>query len=79
MSYGKDAHPMLSTEDAFAAMHEFLKSYVGELKDANVADVLSDTMPAYGGRAADPGSWPMWLRAVELVQSRHQQTSSEIG
>jgi hypothetical protein len=64
---------MLTSEDAFAAMHEFLKIYRSELKDANVADVLGDTMPAYGGACADPGSWPMWLRAIEMVREHNAE------
>jgi hypothetical protein len=71
MSQTDGPETRLSVDDAFAAMHEFLKLYIGELKDANVADVLSDPMPAYGGKSADPGSWPMWLHAVDLVQVRH--------
>lgn len=41
---------MLSPEDAFAAMFEFLSRYWSEFKTANVADVLGDLQPAYGGR-----------------------------
>jgi hypothetical protein len=79
MSHRENPEAMLTIADAFAAMYEFLKIYKGELQDANVADVLSDTMPAYGGESADPGSWPMWLRAVEVVRDQHARPPTSSG
>jgi hypothetical protein len=57
----------LSTEEAFAAMFEFLKAYRQELTDANLEDVLSDLNPAHGRKSSDQAMWDDWLRAVQKV------------
>jgi hypothetical protein len=66
---------MLTVEDAFAAMFEFLNSYWREFKTANVADVLGDMQPAYGGESSDPAAWEQWLRAVERVRAKTSDRS----
>jgi hypothetical protein len=58
---------MLTAEDAFAVMFEFLKSYWSEFKTANVADVLGDVQPAYGGQSSDPAAWEDWMKCVRRV------------
>ncbi len=70
MSQHEDQEIMLTTEEAFAAMFEFLNSYWREFKTANVADVLSDAHPAYGGQSSDPAVWEQWLQAVAIVHAR---------
>jgi hypothetical protein len=48
-------------------MFEFLRSYWNEFKTANLADVLSDVQPGYGGRSSDPAAWAIWLKSVQKV------------
>ena len=60
---------VITAEEGFAAMYEFLQIYWSELNSANVADVLGDVHPAYGGRSSDPAAWFDWLRAVEKVRA----------
>lgn len=64
-----DGETVISAEEGFAAMYEFLKSYWSETKTANVADVLGDVQPAYGGKSSDPSAWVDWLQAVEKVRA----------
>ena len=61
------AELMLTPEDAFTAMFEFLRNYWSELKTANLADVLSDLHPAERGQSSDPAMWADWMRAVRKV------------
>ena len=70
MSTGHDGEEMLTTEDGFAAMFEFLKKYWSEFKTANLADVLGDMQPAYGGKSADSAAWSDWLQSVEKVLAK---------
>lgn len=60
---------VISVEEGFAAMYEFLQIYWSQLNSANVADVLGDVQPAYGGQSSDPAAWFDWLRAVEKVHA----------
>jgi|HubBroStandDraft_6_1064221.scaffolds.fasta_scaffold133489_3 hypothetical protein len=62
--------PILTAEDAFAVMFEFLNGYWAEFKTANLADVLGDVQPAYGGQSSDPAAWLAWLRAVEVIREK---------
>ena len=59
----------ITVEEGFAAMFEFLQNYLREMTTAEVADVLGDVHPAYGGRSSDPAAWCDWLRAVEKVRA----------
>ena len=59
--------PPLTPEGGFAAMFEFLDQYWHEFPAANLADVLGDCQPAYGGRSSDPAAWADWLDAVRKV------------
>jgi hypothetical protein len=67
MSEVRNAGPLLTPEEGFAAMFEFLTNYWNDFKTANIADVLSDVHPAYGGTSSDPAMWPAWLQAVKKV------------
>jgi len=67
MSYDTETGMILTPEDGFAAMFEFLRSYWNEFKTANLADVLSDVQPGYGGKSADPAAWAVWLKSVQKV------------
>ncbi len=60
---------MLTAEDGFAAMYEFLRSYWKEFKTANLVDVLSDLQPAERGQSSDPAAWEDWLKAVRKVRT----------
>ena len=64
----------ISVEQGFAAMFEFLRNYRKEMNTANVADVLGDVQPAYGGKSSDPAAWADWIRAVEKVQAEGGST-----
>ena len=67
MSTEVNGQTAITAEQGFAAMFEFLQSYWTEMNTAEVADVLGDVNPAYGGRSSDPAAWVDWLRAVEKV------------
>ena len=61
---------MLSAEDGFAAMYQFLRGYWDEFKTANLADVLGDLQPADRGQSSDPAMWEEWMGAVRKVTTR---------
>jgi len=65
---------MLTAEDGFAAMFEFLSSYWNQFKTAKLADVLGDLHPAEHGISSDPAAWDDWIKAVRKVTTR---TSSD--
>jgi hypothetical protein len=55
-------------------MFEFLSTYWNEMPSATVADVLSESNPAYGGISSDPGAWHTWQQAVRLVRDKQGGT-----
>ena len=57
---------LLTIVEAYRSMLRFLELYSSELRDATVADVLSDGAFSRGG-TADPGAWGMWLEALNSV------------
>ena len=57
----------LSVEEAYACMLRFLKLYLAELRDATVIDVLGGGELAGPRQTVDPGTWEMWLEAVNAV------------
>ncbi len=61
---------ILTAEDGFAAMFEFLNSYWNEFKTANLTDVLSEMNPAQRGQSSDPAAWQDWMKAVRKVTNR---------
>jgi hypothetical protein len=67
MTERDDQDILLTAEEAFAAMFEFLNRYWEEFKTANLADVLGDLQPGLGGHSSDPAAWTEWLRSVEAV------------
>ena len=69
MSTEVNGKTTITAEEGFAAMFEFLQSYWSQMTTAEVADVLGDVHPAYGGRSSDPAAWFDWLRAVEKVRA----------
>jgi hypothetical protein len=64
MGAKEDLRMMISSEEGFAAMFEFLNRYWQEFKTAAVPDVLSDARPAYGGQSSDPAAWIDWQASV---------------
>jgi hypothetical protein len=72
MSDQERQRDVLSSEQGFAAMFEFLKVYRSELQTASVSDVLSDINPAYGGKSSDPAAWAAWLQAVETARAKSE-------
>jgi hypothetical protein len=66
----QDSDSILTAEDGFAAMYEFLKSYWIEFKTANLVDVLGDLQPAEYGKSSDPAMWDEWMKAVRKVKTR---------
>jgi len=70
MSDQEPQREVLTSEQGFAAMFEFLKTYWTEFKTASISDVLSDVNPAYGGKSSDPAAWAAWLEAVETVRAK---------
>ena len=59
----------LSEREAFDAMRQFLQAYWERMNQSLVADVLSDTQPAFFADTvtADPAAWDDWMKCVELV------------
>ena len=66
----QDRETILTAEDAFAAMFEFLYNYWNEFKTANLTDVLSEMNPAEHGQSSDPAAWADWMKAVRKVTTR---------
>jgi len=62
------SNQILSTEQAFQAMAQFLEQYYDRVgKKAELAVVLSDMQIMPDGRPADPAAWEDWLDAVRAV------------
>jgi hypothetical protein len=65
------SNQILSTEQAFQAMAQFLEQYYDRVgKKAELAVVLSDMQIMPDGRPADPAAWEDWLDAVRAVLER---------
>lgn len=59
---------ILSTEQAFHAMSQFLERYCERVgPNAELALVLSDIQEMPDGQPADPAAWEDWLDAVRAV------------
>jgi hypothetical protein len=62
------SNQILSAEQAFQAMAQFLEQYYDRVgKKAELAVVLSDMQIMPDGRPADPAAWEDWLDAVRAV------------
>jgi hypothetical protein len=70
MTDQEDRAMILTAEDGFAAMFEFLRSYWEELKTADLTDVLSEMNPAQHGQSSDPAAWEEWVKAVRKVTTK---------
>jgi hypothetical protein len=59
---------LLSTEQAFHAMSQFLEQYYQRAgKTVELATVLSDIQMLPDGRPADRAAWGDWLDAVRIA------------
>ncbi len=59
---------MLSAEQAFQAMAQFLEQYYERVgRKAELAVILSEMQIMPDGRPADPAAWEDWLDAVRVV------------
>jgi hypothetical protein len=62
------SNQILSSEQAFQAMAQFLEQYYERVgRKAELAVVLSDMQIMPDGRPADPAAWEDWLDAVRTV------------
>jgi hypothetical protein len=62
------SNQILSAEQAFQAMAQFLEQYYDRVgKKAELAVVLSEMQIMPDGRPADPAAWEDWLDAVRAV------------
>jgi hypothetical protein len=62
------SNQILSAEQAFQAMAQFLEQYYDRVgKKAELAVVLIEMQIMPDGRPADPAAWEDWLDAVRAV------------
>ncbi len=67
--------PVLSIEDAYAAMVHFLDAYWqrGEESSDDIAILLGGMAPGPNGRPGDPGVFGDWLDSVRAITGKGPQ------